>query len=212
MTNILRFLCAVLLCGSFAAPASAQYLTADEIKRLFGGTSVETYFWDIDRSRSETSVNTAGDLPLRINLQPDGTMEGIVELAGSESDDGTWWTEKNDVFCYRWGSLEGGEKQCARLALQKDGKTIKLSRPDGKKFEYDWTILEPGPQASAVITARTGARVAAAPRKVQPPASPPAPVRPAQRALAAAEDKVAPAIDVPETIAAKGVPLFVSPT
>ncbi len=46
MTNILRFLCAVLLCGAVAAPASAQYLTADEIKRLFGGTSVETYIWD----------------------------------------------------------------------------------------------------------------------------------------------------------------------
>ena len=197
MTNILRLLCAVLLCGLVAAPASAQYLSADEIKRLFGGTTVETYIW--------SGTGWAPDPTLDITLNPDGTLAGEVGNRGSTSDDGKWWTEKNDVFCFQWENLEGGDKQCARLALQKDGKTIELSRPDGRKLEYDWTIIDPGPQAVAIIAARTGARVAAAPRKVQPPASPPAPVRPAQQPLAAAQDKVPPAIDVPETIAAKGV-------
>ena len=197
MRNIFRFLCAVLLCGAVAAPASAQYLSADEIKKLFGGTTVETYIW--------SGTGWAPDQTLDITLNPDGTLAGEVGNRASTSDDGKWWTEKNDVFCFQWENLEGGDKQCARLALQKDGITIELSRPGGKKFEWDWTIIDPGPQAIAIIAARTGARVAAAPRTAQPPASPPAPVRPAQRALAAAQDKVPPAIDVPATIAAKGV-------
>ncbi len=48
MGYLFRLLCAVLLWGAVSVPASAQYLTADEIKRLFAGTSVETYIWDIE--------------------------------------------------------------------------------------------------------------------------------------------------------------------
>ncbi len=78
MRNVVRLLCAVLLCGAVAVPASAQYLTADEIKRLFAGTSVETYFWNFALALG----NSIGDFPLRINLKPDGSLEGTVEYAG----------------------------------------------------------------------------------------------------------------------------------
>ena len=135
LAKIFSFFGTVLLCAPLVAPASAQYLTADEIKRLFAGTRVETYFWDIDLvGQVEHLTNTPGDLPLRIYLKPDGTLEGIVEFLSTESNVGKWWTEKNDVFCFQWENLEGGDKQCARLALQKDGITIERSRPDGKKF------------------------------------------------------------------------------
>ena len=195
MTNILRLLSVIFLCGTFAAPASAQYLTADDIKRLFEGTSVETYFWDVDLAGLENAVTT-GYLPLSINLKPDGTLEGTVEFVGVETDVGKWWTEKNDVFCYRWKSLDGGDKQCARLALQKDGKTIELSRPDGKKFEFDWTIIYPGPRAVAVIVATTGSLVFGTPSPVRPPVL--------QPRLAADQDIQPPEINVPAAIEAKG--------
>ncbi len=159
MRNHFRLLCALLLFGAVSAPASAQYLTADEIKRLFGGTTADTFIW-LDATSSNPWPS---ERPLHMTLQPDGSLEGEIEVDLDSSDVGKWWTEKNDVFCYRWRNLEGGEKQCARLALQKDGKTIKLSRPDGKKFEYDWTIIYPGPQAVAVIVARTGSLVFGAP-------------------------------------------------
>ncbi len=141
MRNHFRFLCAVLLCGAVAAPASAQYLTADEIKKLFGGTTVETTIW-------RGGACCLDDPILDITLNPDGTLAGEMGdyvRTGGTSDVGKWWTEKNDVFCFQWKSLDDGDKQCARLALRKDGKTIELSRPDGKKFEFDWTIIYPDP-------------------------------------------------------------------
>ncbi|MCH6578699.1 MAG: caspase family protein [Proteobacteria bacterium] len=182
------------------APASAQYLTADEIKRLFAGTTADTYIWDVEI----TSSGTFGiDRQLRMTLQPDGSMKGDIESDEILPDVGKWWTEKNDLFCFQWESLDDGDKQCARLALQKDGKTIELSRPDGKKFEFDWTIIDPGPQAVAVIVATTGSLVFGAPSPARPPASPSTSAPPAQQPLTAARDDTPPVIDVPGALAAK---------
>ncbi len=145
-----------------------------------------------------------------MTLQPDGSLEGEIEVDLDSSDVGKWWTEKNDLFCFQWESLDGGDKQCARLALQKDGKTIKLSRPDGKTFEYDWTIIYPGPRAVAVIVATTGSLVFGAPSRARPPALPSTSAPPAQQPLTAAEDTQPPVIDVPAAIAAKGAVAAIS--
>ncbi len=59
MMNILRVLCAVLRCGAVSALASAQYLTADEIKRLFAGTTAETYIWDLSPASFWGGTTTA---------------------------------------------------------------------------------------------------------------------------------------------------------
>ncbi|MFB3151500.1 MAG: caspase family protein [Alphaproteobacteria bacterium] len=182
------------------APASAQYLTADEIKRLFAGTTADTYIWDVEI----TSSGTFGiDRQLRMTLQPDGSMKGDIESDEILPDVGKWWTEKNDLFCFQWKNLDDGDKQCARLTLQKDGKTIELSRPDGRKFEFDWTIVDPGPRAVAVIVATTGSRVFGAPSPARPPASPSTSAPPAQQPLTAARDDTPPVIDVPGALAAK---------
>ena len=182
------------------APASAQYLTADEIKRLFAGTTADTYIWDVEI----TSAGTRGiDRQLRMTLEPDGSLKGEIESDEIWPDVGKWWTEKNDLFCFQWKNLDDGDKQCARLALQKDGKTIELSRPDGRKFEFDWTIVDPGPRAVAVIVATTGSRVFGAPSPARPPASPSTSAPPVQQPLAAARDDTPPVIDVPGALAAK---------
>ncbi len=200
LAKIFSFFGTVLLCAPLVAPASAQYLTADEIKRLFAGTTADTYIWDVEI----TSSGTFGiDRQLRMTLQPDGSMKGDIESDEILPDVGKWWTEKNDLFCYQWKSLDDGDKQCARLALQKDGKTIELSRPDGRKFEFDWTIVDPGPRAVAVIVARTGSRVFGAPSPARPPASPSPSAPPAQQPLTAARDDTPPVIDVPGALAAK---------
>ena len=198
--KIFSFFGTVLLCAPLVAPASAQYLTADEIKRLFAGTTADTYIWDVEI----TSSGTFGiDRQLRMTLQPDGSMKGDIESDEILPDVGKWWTEKNDLFCFQWKNLDDGDKQCARLALQKDGKTIELSRPDGRKFEYDWTIVNPGPQAVAVIVATTGSRVFGAPSPARPPASPSTSAPPAQQPLTAPRDDTPPVIDVPGALAAK---------
>jgi len=200
MRIIFRFLCTVLLWGAVSAPASAQYLTADEIKRLFAGTTADTYIWDL-RSAVFVSSGELENRELRMTFQPDGSLKAEIgpnSRGGSEfdSDVGKWWTEKNDVFCFQWKNLDDGDKQCARLTLRKDGKTIELSRPDGRKFEFDWTIIDPGPQAVAVIVATTGSLVFGAPSPVRPPVL--------QPRLAADQDTQPPVIEVPATIAAKG--------
>ena len=198
--KIFSFFGTVLLCVPLVAPASAQYLTADEIKRLFAGTTADTYIWDVEI----TSSGTFGiDRQLRMTLQPDGSMKGDIESDEILPDVGKWWTEKNDLFCFQWKNLDDGDKQCARLALQKDGKTIELSRPDGRKFEFDWTIVDPGPRAVAVIVATTGSRVFGAPSPARPPASPSTSAPPAQQPLTAARDDTPPVIDVPGALAAK---------
>ena len=198
--KIFSFFGTVLLCAPLVAPASAQYLTADEIKRLFAGTTADTYIWDVEI----TSSGTFGiDRQLRMTLQPDGSMKGDIESDEILPDVGKWWTEKNDLFCFQWKNLDDGDKQCARLALRKDGKTIELSRPDGRKFEFDWTIVDPGPRAVAVIVATTGSRVFGAPSPARPPASPSTSAPPAQQPLTAARDDTPPVIDVPGALAAK---------
>ena len=198
--KIFSFFGTVLLCVPLVAPASAQYLTADEIKRLFAGTTADTYIWDVEI----TSSGTFGiDRQLRMTLQPDGSMKGDIESDEILPDVGKWWTEKNDLFCFQWKNLDDGDKQCARLALRKDGKTIELSRPDGRKFEFDWTIVDPGPRAVAVIVATTGSRVFGAPSPARPPASPSTSAPPAQQPLTAARDDTPPVIDVPGALAAK---------
>jgi len=198
--KIFSFFGTVLLCAPLVTPASAQYLTADEIKRLFAGTTADTYIWDVEI----TSSGTFGiDRQLRMTLQPDGSMKGDIESDEILPDVGKWWTEKNDLFCFQWKNLDDGDKQCARLALQKDGKTIELSRPDGRKFEFDWTIVDPGPRAVAVIVATTGSRVFGAPSPARPPASPSTSAPPAQQPLTAARDDTPPVIDVPGALAAK---------
>ena len=200
LAKIFSFFGTVLLCVPLVAPASAQYLTADEIKRLFAGTTADTYIWDTEM----TDAGPRGiDRQLRMTLQPDGSLEGEIESDEIRPDVGKWWTEKNDLFCFQWKSLDGGDKQCARLALQKDGKTIELSRPDGRKFEYDWTIVDPGPRAVAVIAATTGSRVFGAPSPAPPPASPSTSAPPVQQPLAAVRDDTPPVIDVPGALAAK---------
>jgi hypothetical protein len=198
--KIFSFFGTVLLCVPLVAPASAQYLTADEIKRLFAGTTADTYIWDVEI----TSSGTFGiDRQLRMTLQPDGSMKGDIESDEILPDVGKWWMEKNDLFCFQWKNLDDGDKQCARLTLRKDGKTIELSRPDGRKFEYDWTIVDPGPRAVAVIAARTGSRVFGAPSPARPPASPSTSAPPAQQPLTAPRDDTPPVIDVPGALAAK---------
>ena len=198
--KIFSFFGTVLLCVPLVAPASAQYLTADEIKRLFAGTTADTYIWDVEI----TSSGTFGiDRQLRMTLQPDGSMKGDIESDEILPDVGKWWTEKNDLFCFQWKNLDDGDKQCARLALRKDGKTIELSRPDGRKFEFDWTIVDPGPRAVAVIVATTGSRVFGAPSPARPPASPSTSAPPAQQPLTAPRDDTPPVIDVPGALAAK---------
>ena len=198
--KIFSFFGTVLLCAPLVTPASAQYLTADEIKRLFAGTTADTYIWDVEI----TSSGTFGiDRQLRMTLQPDGSMKGDIESDEILPDVGKWWTEKNNLFCFQWKNLDDGDKQCARLALQKDGKTIELSRPDGRKFEFDWTIVDPGPRAVAVIVATTGSRVFGAPSPARPPASPSTSAPPAQQPLTAARDDTPPVIDVPGALAAK---------
>ena len=198
--KIFSFFGTVLLCAPLVAPASAQYLTADEIKRLFAGTTADTYIWDVEI----TSSGTFGiDRQLRMTLQPDGSMKGDIESDEILPDVGKWWTEKNDLFCFQWKNLDDGDKQCARLALRKDGKTIELSRPDGRKFEFDWTIVDPGPRAVAVIVATTGSRVFGAPSPARPPASPSTSAPPAQQPLTAPRDDTPPVIDVPGALAAK---------
>ncbi len=200
LAKIFSFFGTVLLCVPLAAPVSAQYLAADERKRLFGGTPADTYIWDTEM----TDAGPRGiDRQLRMTLEPDGSLKGEIESDEIRLDVGKWWTEKNDLFCFQWKNLDDGDKQCARLALQKDGKTIELSRPDGKKFEYDWTIVDPGPRAVAVIAARTGSRVFGAPSPARPPASPSTSAPPVQQPLAAARDDTPPVIDVPGALAAK---------
>jgi hypothetical protein len=207
LANIFSFLGAVLLSLPLIAPASAQSLTADEIKRLFGGTTADTYVWDTEM----TSTGTRGvDRQLRMTLQPDGSLKGEIESDQFLTDVGKWWTEKNDLFCFQWKNLDDGDKQCARLALQKDGQTIELSRPDGKKYEYDWTIVDPGPDAVAVIVARTGSRVFGAPSGARPPALSATPAPPVQPPLTAARDDTPPVIDVPGTLTAKSAAIEIA--
>ena len=123
LAKIFSFFGTVLLCAPLVAPASAQYLTADEIKRLFAGTTADTYIWDVEI----TSSGTFGiDRQLRMTLQPDGSMKGDIESDEILPDVGKWWTEKNDLFCFQWKNLDDGDKQCARLTLRKDGKTIEM--------------------------------------------------------------------------------------
>ncbi len=198
--KIFSFFGTVLLCVPLVAPASAQYLTADEIKRLFAGTTADTYIWDVEI----TSSGTFGiDRQLRMTLQPDGSMKGDIESDEILPDVGKWWTDKNELLCFQCKNLDDGDNQCARLTLRKDGKTIELSRPDGRKFEFDWTIVDPGPRAVAVIVATTGSRVFGAPSPARPPASPSTSAPPVQQPLAAARDDTPPVIDVPGALAAK---------
>ncbi len=84
--KIFSFFGTVLLCVPLVAPASAQYLTADEIKRLFAGTSVETYFWPA--SAYFANSTSAQDRQLRMTLQPDGSLEGEIESNRDPSDVG----------------------------------------------------------------------------------------------------------------------------
>ena len=185
MTNILRFLCAVLLCGAVSTPASAQYLSEDELTRLMVGTSIET--------------TNRKDFPYFMRFNADGSLEGRIETPNRERlDDGKWWTGKHQRtgaarLCHQFEVFGKGRVKCSSYAIEYDGRTLVRYRGDDSRRSKDWVITKPGPQASAVIAAKKATRVA----------GPSPAAAPAQQPLTVARDDAPPVIDVPGRLATK---------
>jgi len=63
-----------------------------------------------------------------ISYGPDGTMTCTEKASGEIVDTGRWWTE-GDKVCRQWKALEGGEKICFYLVLDKE--TLQAFALDG---------------------------------------------------------------------------------
>ena len=209
MRKLFCFLCTLCLIGAASTPASAQYLTVDELEMLMPGTTIET------TSRS--------DWDFYITFNADGTLDARIDANREILDGGKWWAQESAdssktlaMFCHQFDEFGEGKKYCRVFTLQINGRTIERYKGDGTRLPKDWIITKPGPLAGAVIAARKATRIAKA-RGTAPPAeqplsrqSPPAPAPPAQQPLTAARDTQPPVIDVPATIAAKGAVAAIS--
>ncbi len=145
MRNIFRLLCAILLCGAVSTPASAQYLSEDELTRLMAGTSIKT--------------DTRKDNPLNITFNADGSLSArVITNRGDLLDDGKWWTkvsaDGSAMFCHQFEEFTKGKKKCRSFTIEDDCRTVARYRGNGSRTKKDWIIDKPGPQAGAVIASR----------------------------------------------------------
>jgi hypothetical protein len=202
---IFRLLCAALLFSAFSTTASAQYLSKDELTRLMSGTSIET---TTNRGNSRS-----------ITFGADGSLEGWREIDNGRkiTEYGKWWTEVlpggSARFCYLhdwWAEKKTRpngtplpKKICRFFKNKIDGRNITRVRGSGRTLQKKWIIAEPGPQASAVMTAKSGARIAATP----PPAPQP---RAALQYLTKDELKGLMAGTSIEGVTRKGYPLYIT--
>ncbi len=136
MRRIFCFIFGVCLIGFVSTPVSAEYLSADEIKRLLSGATVET-----------TSITNN---PMFHTFGADGSMRSKIEGDESEiEDDGKWWTRKaakgHGKICWKLTSMYLGKKQCRALTLKNDGRTIRLLSLKAKRPRERWEIIKPGP-------------------------------------------------------------------
>ncbi len=204
MRKLFCFLCTLCFIGIVSTPASAQYLSEDELTRLMAGTSIET--------------TSRRDAPFFMRFNADGSLDGRIDGNRERLDDGKWWTEEAPngaaSLCYQFEEFIKGRVRCRMYAIDYDGRTLGRYRvSNATRVKKNWIITKPGPQASAVIAARKATRVGRVPRAA-PPAlsrrSPIAPAPPVQQPLTAARDSQPPVIDVPATIAAKGAVAAIS--
>ncbi len=135
MRNVFCFLGGLCLIGFVTTPASAQYLSADEIKRLISGATIET--------------TTGSNNPMFHTFGADGSMQAKIEGSEREiEDDGKWWTGKTEKgygkLCVKLSTIYRGKERCRAMIL-KNGRIIRLRSLDGKRPKGRWEIIKPGP-------------------------------------------------------------------
>ena len=110
----------LILAGAAALPvlAGGTILTGKDIESRIAATAIK--------------VRTGPDyeFPVTITLMPDGTIEGVS--ANGYIDAGRWWT-RGDTLCHQWASWFDGTRKCH--AVQAEGDTLTLTRPDASTFE-----------------------------------------------------------------------------